>query len=175
MNPFDMVIIVILGFCLIRGLFRGLIKEVSSIIAVLAGFYAAYTYYTEFARLLSGWISNPTYLNIISFMILFCGVFFLISILGVIIKYVLNIVFLGWVDRICGGGFGLVKGVLIISVILMALTTFLPKGSPIIKNSLLSPYITVVSENMARVVSKEMKGEYKAKLEEFKRIWKKHG
>ena len=45
MNPFDMVIVVILSFCLIRGFFRGLIKELASIVGVLGGFYAAYTYY----------------------------------------------------------------------------------------------------------------------------------
>ena len=169
-----MVIIIILGYCLIRGLFRGLIKELSSIIGVLAGFYAAYTYYAEFGRLLSSWISNTAYLKIISFMIVFCGIFFLVSILGVVIKYVLNIVFLGWVDRISGAGFGIMKGVLICSVILIALTTFLPKGSPLIRNSFLSPYLTMVSENMARVVSDDMKVEYKAKLKEFKRTWKNH-
>ncbi|PQP34359.1 colicin V production protein, partial [Desulfobacteraceae bacterium SEEP-SAG9] len=32
MNPLDILIIVIAGFCLIRGIFRGLIKELSSII-----------------------------------------------------------------------------------------------------------------------------------------------
>jgi len=37
MNPFDTIIAIILGYCLIRGFFRGLIKELSSIIGVLGG------------------------------------------------------------------------------------------------------------------------------------------
>jgi len=41
MNALDVVIAVIVGFCLIRGIFRGLIKELSSIIGVFAGFYFA--------------------------------------------------------------------------------------------------------------------------------------
>ena len=94
-----MLIIAILAFCVIRGVFRGLIKEMSSIIGVLAGFYAAYSYYTVIANLLSRWISSAAYLNILSFLILFCGVFFIISILGVIIKYVLDIAFMGCVDN----------------------------------------------------------------------------
>ncbi|MGD9324868.1 MAG: CvpA family protein, partial [Desulfobacterales bacterium] len=34
MNPFDIIIIVILGYSLVRGIFRGLVKEVSSIVGV---------------------------------------------------------------------------------------------------------------------------------------------
>ena len=74
MNLLDGVLIVILGYCLIRGIFRGLIKEVSAIIGVLGGYYAAYTFYPSVARLLSQWISNSGYLNIISFLLIFLTV-----------------------------------------------------------------------------------------------------
>ena len=158
---------------MIRGIFRGLLKEIFSLVGVLGGFYAAYTYYMLAAKLLSRWITNPVYLNLLSFMIIFCVVFIIISILGVIINYILKIAFLGWVDRICGAGFGALKGVLIVSVLLIALTVFLPKGSPVLKNSLLSPYVTAVSEKMARVVSKNMKHSFTKNLAELKKDWKK--
>jgi len=173
MNFFDIIIIIILGFCLIRGIFRGLIKELSSIIGVLGGFYAAYSYYMVLARPLSRWISNDAYLNILSFSIIFCGILIIISILGVVIKYVLNIAFLGWVDRICGAGFGITKGILITSVLLITLTTFLPKNAPVIKNSMLAPHVTLISEKMAKVVPKDMKHNFTAKLAELKKAWKK--
>lgn len=171
MNPLDILIIVILSFCLIRGVFRGLIKELSSIIGVLGGFYAGYTYYVVVAKLLSRWISNEGYLNILSFLIIFCGVFIIVSILGVVIKYLLNIAFLGWVDRICGAGFGIMKGILIASVLLMIFTAFLPKGAPIMKNSLLAPHVTQISEKMAKVVSKDMKSKFVAKIAELRKAW----
>ena len=173
MNPFDILIVIIFGFCLIRGFFRGFIKEVSSIIGVLGGFYAAYTYYMDFAKLLSGWILDKSYLYIISFLIIFCGVFLIISIVGVVIKYILNIAFLGWIDRICGAGFGIIKATLITSVLLIALTTFLPKGAPIVKGSMLSPHVSVISEKMAKVIPKDMKHQFVSKIKEFKRAWKK--
>ena len=118
MNPFDILIVVILGYSLVRGLFRGLVKEISSIIGVFGGFYAAYTYYTVLARYLSGLIHDAAYLNILSFLIIFCCVLIVVSILGVIIKYLLNIAFLGWVDRIGGFVFGITKAVLIVCVLL---------------------------------------------------------
>ena len=109
MNPFDILIIVVLGYSLVRGLFRGLVKEVSSIIGVLGGFYAAYTYYKVLAGLLAGLIHDTSYLNILSFLIIFCGVLIVVGVLGVVIKYLLNIAFLGWVDRIGGVIFGVLK------------------------------------------------------------------
>ena len=173
MNYLDIIIVVILSYCVIRGVFRGLIKELSSIIGVFGGFYAAYTYYTMVAKLLSKWISNPGYLNILSFMVVFCVVFLVISILGVIINYLLKLAFLGWFDRFCGAVFGAMKGMLIVSVILISLTTFLPKGTPVIKDSLLSPHVTLISEKMIKVVPKDMKDTFTTKITELKKEWDK--
>ena len=172
MNPFDILIIVILGYSLVRGLFRGLVKEVSSIIGVLGGFYAAYTYYMVLAGLLSGLIHDTAYLNILSFLIIFCGVLIIVGVLGVIIKYLLNIAFLGWVDRFGGVVFGVLKGILIVSILFITLTAFLPKGSAFIKNSELAPHVSWISEKIANVISKEMKQDFKAKLGELKKTWK---
>jgi membrane protein required for colicin V production len=174
MNYLDIIIVVILSYCVIRGVFRGLIKELSSIIGVFGGFYAAYTYYTVVAEPLSEWISNPGYLNILSFMVIFCVVFLVISILGVIINYLLKLAFLGWFDRFCGAVFGAMKSLLIVSVILIALTTFLPKGTPLIKDSLLSPHVTLVSEKMIKVVPKDMKDTFTTKITELKKEWDKN-
>jgi membrane protein required for colicin V production len=171
MNPFDIVVVVIVGFCLIRGLFRGLIKELASVIAVLAGFYAAYSYYPQAAGLLSRWMSNVAYRNILSFTLIFCAVFLVISIFGVIIKYLLKIAFLGWVDRFCGMGIGLVKGLLIVSILLVMLTAFLPKGAPVLKKSLTAPYVLTVSREMSKVIPRDMKKNFDDKLKAFRKAW----
>jgi len=171
MNPFDILIVTILSYGLIRGIFRGLVRELSSIIGVLGGFYAAYTYYPHVARLFSPWISDAAYLNIVSYMSVFSVVVIIVGILAVVIKYLLNIAYLGWVDRVCGALFGLLKGGLVICVVFIVLTAFLPKGAPVIKNATLSPHVSMVSEVMAKVISKEMKENFKIKLKEFKKSW----
>lgn len=172
MNPFDIFIIIVLSYSIIRGLFRGLVKEVSSVIGVLGGFYAAYSYYPMAAKLLSGIVKDQSYLNILSFLIIFCGILIVISILGVVIKYLLNVAFLGWIDRICGVGFGLIKGVLIVTVMFIILTTFLSKGTPLIKQSILAPHVIWISEKMVGLVSDDMKKDFFTKLDEFKKAWK---
>jgi len=173
MNSFDIVVAVVLGFCLIRGIFRGLVKEMASVIGVLAGFYAAYTYYPEMAGLLSRWISSTVYLNVTSFTVIFCLILIIISVLGVVLKYLMSIAHLGWVDRVSGAGFGVLKGFLIASVMLVTLTAFLPRGSPLVRDSLLAPHINMLSENMAKIVSDDMQQAFDDKMGELKRFWEK--
>jgi membrane protein required for colicin V production len=171
MNAFDIVVVVVLAYSLIRGLFRGLVKELASIIGVLGGFFAAYSLYHVAAGYLAGLVSNLAYRNILAFLIIFCGVVILVNVLAIVIKYLLKIVFLGWLDRLGGVAFGAVKGVLIVSVVFLALTAFLPKGTPLIRDSLSAPYVSKVSEKLAILVSSEIKSEFLAKLEALKKAW----
>ncbi len=171
MNLLDIVLATIIGFCLIRGIFRGLIKELSSIIGVVSGFYAAYSYYPLIAKFLKRWIADTGYANILACLILFIGIYITISIAGVLIKYLMNIVFLGWTDRICGLIFGTLKGVLIVSVIVVMLTAFLPKNSAILKDSLIARHTMVISATMVRVASVDMKKLFKDHLKELKQSW----
>jgi len=174
MNSFDILVTVIFGFCLIRGIFRGLVKELSSIIGVMAGYYAAYSYYPHIAKFLSQWIPVVAYSRLIGFLVIFLGVFLIVSILGVIIKYLMSISFLGWADRISGGVFGLIKGLLIASVLFIVFTTFLPKNASIVKDSVVAPYLSHASTLMAKIVKKDMKTEFVQKFEGLKKAWKKH-
>jgi membrane protein required for colicin V production len=105
-------------------------------------------------------------------MAIFCGVLIVVNVLGIIIKYLLNVVFFGWLDRLGGAVFGVIKGALIVSIIFIVLTTFLPKGDPLIKNSVLSPHVAVVAEVMASVISQEMKQTFALKIEEMNKVWK---
>jgi membrane protein required for colicin V production len=172
MNPFDIFIIIVIGYSIVRGLFRGLVREVSSIIGVLGGFYAAYSYYPHVTPFVARFIGSPSYQNIMSFLIIFCSVLIAISVLGVVIKYLLNVAFLGWIDRLCGIGFGFIKGLLIVTVLFIILTTFLPKGAPLIKKSVLAPHVMWFSEKMVNVVPPDMRKDFFSKLGEFKKAWK---
>ena len=174
MNLLDFVLATIIGYCLVRGIFRGLIKEISSIIGVLGGFYAAYSYYPHVTKLLSHWIANTGYANIVSCLILFIGLYLLISIIGVLIKYLMNIVFLGWTDRVCGLIFGSLKGLLIVSVIVVMLTTFLPKNSSILKRSLIVRHTVGISSVMVKVASADMEKLFSEHLKELRHTWQSH-
>jgi len=173
MNVLDYVIAGVIGFCLVRGLFRGLVKEISSIVGVFAGYYCACTYYEPVSEIVKGWhiIENTNYINIFAFFILFCIIFILIGLVGIIIRYLLREFFISWVDTTLGAGFGTAKGVLITSVFLIPLTAFLPDDDKLMKNSVLAPHVTVVSREMVRLVPDHLKDKFNQKVDELKSFW----
>lgn len=171
MNPLDVGILCIVGFCLVRGIFRGLIREASSIIGVLAGFYAAYTYYPLLTEVLEQWVTDPEMARMLAFLAIFLGVFAVIALIGSLIRTLLSVVFLGWVDRLAGGGFGCVKGILIVSVVLVALTSFLPKNHELLQASRLAPQTMVLSESLTALVPKDLKERFYEKLEALRKSW----
>lgn len=173
MNPVDIGIAVVIAFCVIRGFFRGFIKEIFSLMGALAGFYIACIYYPDAATLLVKWAPNLPYENIIGFILIIIGIVIVSSLLGVGIRYLLNIIFLGWVDRVCGILFGTAKGVLIVSMILLALAAFVPEFDTMIKSSRLAPEVTRFSEQMIRIVPPGLKRQFTDKIEVFKKEWQK--
>ena len=154
MNAFDIFIIVIIAFCLIRGFFKGLIGELAGIIGVIAGFYGAMTYYPMLAVYTEQWIHTKGLSNLLAFFILFCAIFIIITLISLLIRKFLSIIFLGWMDRVLGLVFGAAKGLLIVCVIFLVMTSFLPKTSGIIKDSGLAPYVAETSKVLTIFASK---------------------
>lgn len=171
MNLLDLFLASVIAYCLIRGVFRGLIKELSSIIGVLGGFYAAYSYYSLLSNHLSRWVGNSGYVNIISCLSIFLGVYLGISLLGSLIKYLMDIVFLGWIDRFCGLFFGTLKGLLIAAVIIVPLTTFLPRNTAILKDSVIVRYTSQISAVLVHVGTTDMQQLFAQRLKELKISW----
>jgi len=65
-----------------------------------------------------------------------------------------------------------VTGVLIVFVLLLTFTSFLPKNASVVKNSLLASNFTLISEKMAMVVSKDMRHKFLPKINAYKKAWK---
>jgi membrane protein required for colicin V production len=171
MNYFDIVSLSILSYSVIRGAFRGIIREISAIIGVIAGFYCSYTYYELAAQKLAHYITTPAYTGVAGFLLVFSVVFGVINLLGTGIRYIMDIAMLGWADRLTGAVFGGIKAIMITSVILIALTRFLPSDSPTLTGSKTAPYITSLSEAMIMIVPKEFKAEFRNKLSGVKKFW----
>lgn len=171
MNTLDIIICVILGFCFIRGIFRGLIREFASIIGVFAGLYGAYTFYPSLGDKLSFLIRNAAYQNIVAFLLIFCAILFATGLLGNLIRYILKAVFVGWIDHIVGSLFGITKGLLIASVVLVVLTAFLPKKAPVIKQSVLAPYVIRISNELVEIMPNNLYEYFKENLKELEEDW----
>lgn len=172
MNGFDVAIIVVLGYCVIRGIFRGFIKEVAAIAAILAAFYAAYLYQDEAAAFLTQWFRDAGYLQIAAFALVFFGVFFTVTLVGVLVRMLVSAASLGVVDRMLGAVFGAVKAVLLVTLVYVLLVTFTPAGGKaFLGDSKLAPPVVEAGRLVVAVMPDTVTKAYDRKLEEFKKGW----
>jgi membrane protein required for colicin V production len=172
MNIFDIALLITIGGCLIAGVFRGTLKELFSILGLYLGTYAAFNYYMKLARLLSSVISNTVALKTLSFMIVFCEIYIIIIILGVLIRYVLKIKPSGWIDRFLGAITGSLKGIFIVAIALIIFTVSSPRGYILLKKSIFSPRLAVISEAVVETASREIRVDFTEKLAALKKAWK---
>ena len=171
MNFFDIAILIVLGVCLIAGIYRGPLKEFFSLSGFLAGAYVAFKYYEAVGKWLSDWISNGAGFSILVFLIVFCEIYIIIIVLGIIARHLIKTEPSLRTVRVFGGIMGLLKGIFIVSVILIALTAVLPKGVSLIEKSTLCPYVAEISEAMTEIVSEEMKKKFTDNLADLKKVW----
>lgn len=171
MNGLDIFFVVVLGFFLFRGVFRGLILEISSIVGLIAGFMVSNRYYMELQPVANRVISNPEWAQVAAYLGIFISVMFVVALFSVFLKKLLKLIMLGWLDRIGGGLLGLIKAGLICSLTLLVMTVFLPEEDELITTSKISPYVHTMSQNLARYLPEELKDKFMDKASNARSFW----
>jgi len=133
MNWLDVVLIIPLLWFTYKGFRNGFVVELASLAALILGIIIAlqFSFYTE-ALLREYFDISDQYLYILSFAITFILVALLVFLAGKIIHKLVNIIALGFLNRLAGALFGLLKTALVLSVIIYFLNGF-DTGSSLIK------------------------------------------
>ena len=120
---FDLIIITITLILGLKGLFRGLIKEVFGIIGIIGAIFVASRISKETGDLLAPILvlDNPATIKLIGFITALVAVWIVVYTAGIIVSKIFSASGLGVVDRIFGFIFGASKVFLIFSVITYAL------------------------------------------------------
>ncbi len=116
----DAAILVILFFFLIIGIRRGLIRQVLHVVGIIVAFIGAFYLAHYLAHYIHGRFDVDHRVSlVISAVALFVGIIILFHIIGLALQKVARITLLGPLDRIGGGVFGLLKGALLVSLLLV--------------------------------------------------------
>ena len=117
MSPFDYFILTVLIVSSIYGVYRGLIKEILSLIGLVLSFYLASNFDNLLANLVP--IENKSdFLIISAFILIFVSTLILTSLLIKIISKVLKFAGLSILNRFFGFIFGMARGLVVVLVIL---------------------------------------------------------
>ncbi|MGQ9707105.1 MAG: CvpA family protein [bacterium] len=121
----DAIIVITIGILALIGLSRGLIKELSGLIAVVLGTIGG----LRFSDPLAGFVLerlglSPGIASVVAFMIVSLAIATVVFILSSFLSRFISGINLGWVDRLFGLIFGFVKGAYIVSFFLIFLSLF---------------------------------------------------
>lgn len=120
MNYFDLFVLVVLTFALIKGLKKGFIIELASLIGLVLGIAGAIFFSGVTAQWLSGFITSK-YLSIIAFVFLLVGIIILVFLLAKMVDSMVKALALGWLNRIMGAFFAIIKSAFGISLLIFVL------------------------------------------------------
>jgi uncharacterized membrane protein required for colicin V production len=74
---------------------------------------------------------------------------------------------LGWIDKILGVVFGVLKAGLIVVILAAVITSFIPKGSVFVSESLIFPYLSQTSNQLVRLIPDNMKSNLEVMMKEL--------
>ena len=128
MNYLDIIIFCILGLLVINGIRKGFILSLATLVALVLGIWAAIHFSGYMSNLLVKTVhSSRNWLSILSYVLTFLLVVIGVIIIAKLLEKVVKTVGLGIANRMIGGLFGLLKGILGVSFLLFILVRFDPK------------------------------------------------
>jgi len=119
MNFFDVLVLGFIALFVINGFRKGFIISLASLIALVLGIYLAINFSNFVQGLLQdNFHPSKTWLPILSFVVTFLVVAILVLIVARVVEKIVDVVGMGIFNKLAGGLLGLVKGVLVASIIL---------------------------------------------------------
>lgn len=125
MNYVDIILVIPVLWFAYQGFKRGFVIEFASLAALVLGIYAA-LYFSGYAAeiITNNFNLGSKYVPVISFIITFVIIVFLVYLVGKLLEKVINMVALGFLNKLAGGIFGILKAALFMSIVLVILNHF---------------------------------------------------
>ena len=101
MNILDFIILGLIIFFVIKGIFRGFFREISSLAGIIFGIWIGNHYHPQMANLLKAYIPLEKFLPLISIIILFISVVILFNLFGILLHHLFKRLFIGWFATTC--------------------------------------------------------------------------
>ena len=124
MNILDIILLVCFIPAIFQGIRKGFIAQAVSIISIILGIWAS----ARFSDIVSDWIAqyitaSDQVLKLVSFGIILVLVFLALAALGKALEGVFKLVMLGWLNKLLGVVFALLKTGLIVGLVIMAFSS----------------------------------------------------
>lgn len=163
MNVLDIVLICILSLFFLIGLWRGLIKQLFSFIAIAGGIVVGFIFYNVAAEqiLEYGLTDDKPVAAVLGFILIAVFYYILIQIIAWFLTKMIGKLQLGWANRLAGGFLGVLIGLIFSHFAVAGLTFFVKFDDPLIADSKVLPYVKKGYEKIDENVPDDIKSFFK--------------
>lgn len=159
----DVALLVIMAYFLLRGIFRGVVKEIVAVLGIFIAFWVAGLYWPIGDEHLRGIFDSPGHRGVVSFIIIFSVVYFLIGIISIFVDKIVKITISPIVSSLLGAVVGCLKGLLVCAVLLAMFTAFIKPDDAFFTKSELWPHIAPISKKVKEIMPVALKRAMEAK------------
>jgi membrane protein required for colicin V production len=166
-NWLDWVLAAIVIISVVAAALKGFVQELISLASVVVGLVVAAFGYPRAAL----WFDDLTKSHEIAlglgFLVLFLGTLLVGALAGVLARKLIKTAGIQGFDRFLGGIFGLVRGVLVDSILVMAVMAFAIKPDAV-RQSVLVPYVSTGTRVIALAMPGNLKAQFQLGFEKFR-------
>ncbi|MGD0200030.1 MAG: CvpA family protein [Bryobacteraceae bacterium] len=176
MSWLDVVLGLILLLSVIEGLKKGFAQTFIGFVAVILGIFCGLWFYGIPGGFFARFIGPKHLANLLGFVFVFIVVVVVGAAVAALLEKLMKLARLTWLNRLLGGAFGIVRGVLVgaaLVLVLMAFSSKLPPES--VAGSRLAPYVMGAARLMADAAPREVRDGFQRSYEKLLKILEEHG
>ena len=117
-TPPDIIIALILGYFTFNGLRHGFIEEMARLISLMGGFILASKFHQQLLPILEPYFNEASIKVTVAYLLVFISSAVTITIIAKFLQKFIELVLLGWLNRVLGLLLGMLKGFLIVSLLI---------------------------------------------------------
>ncbi len=160
MLAIDWAIIAVIIISVLVAAAQGFFFEIFSLAGAIVGYLLAAWEYWRLAPWFQPYVKSAAIANIAAFVTIFAFVVIIAKVAGRLSRWAIQEVGLRWVDRLLGGAFGLVRAMVVITVLVMAVTTFMPE-SKWLETSELSRYFLLSARSASWLAPSDLRNKFR--------------
>jgi membrane protein required for colicin V production len=119
MTLFDYGVFLIIAISIGLGWWRGFVYELLSIAGWLLAYFVARLFSTELSELVPDVVATGAAKTMVAYGVLFIGTLMLSALASWFVSKVVKFIGLGWINSLLGVGFGLVRGILVVLILVL--------------------------------------------------------
>jgi len=161
MNALDWIILVVLLFSALLAAAQGFFFEMICLAGAVFGFLLASWGYGKLAPWFVQYVKAPAFADLAGFLAIFLSVVLLAGAMARITRWMVHEAGLRSVDRVLGAAFGFVRGMVIVTAGLLAITAFAPESEEL-AGSQLAGYFLVAGRGASWLAPADVRQKFRA-------------